>query len=92
MNRREALVGLTANLTIVSPHTAFGWPANSAELVSILGTGGRGRYDGTFFAENRRARIAPRPLPFRLRPTRTRAPRGSPSTTINPYVLTTDRT
>ncbi|MBI4875354.1 MAG: Gfo/Idh/MocA family oxidoreductase [Acidobacteria bacterium] len=58
MNRRQALAGLTANLTIVSPHTAFGSQANSAVAVGIIGTGGRGRYDGAFFAKDPRAQIA----------------------------------
>ena len=58
MRRREALAGMAANLMIVSPKTAFGSEANSAVAVGIIGTGGRGRYDGNFFAKDPRAKIA----------------------------------
>jgi predicted dehydrogenase len=58
MRRRDALAGISANLMIVSPETAFGSQANSAVAVGIIGTGGRGRYDGNYFAQDPRARIA----------------------------------
>lgn len=53
MTRRDALTGLIA----ASPAIAFGSQANSALTVGIIGTGGRGRYDGGFFAKDPRARV-----------------------------------
>jgi myo-inositol 2-dehydrogenase / D-chiro-inositol 1-dehydrogenase len=57
MRRREALTGIATNLMIVSPGVAFGFQANSAVALGIIGTGNRGRYDGAFFANDPRARI-----------------------------------
>ena len=53
MNRRDAIKGLM----IVSPGVAFGFQANSAVALGIIGTGNRGRYDGAFFANDPRVRI-----------------------------------
>jgi predicted dehydrogenase len=49
---------MAANFMIASRTTAFGSQANSAVAVGIVGTGGRGRYDGNYFAQDPRARIA----------------------------------
>jgi myo-inositol 2-dehydrogenase / D-chiro-inositol 1-dehydrogenase len=57
MRRREALAGIATNLMIVSPGVAFGYQANSAVTLGILGTGNRGRYDGNFFAKDPRTKI-----------------------------------
>src|ERR1017187_4090360 len=57
MKRREVLAGIATNLMVVSPRVAFGYQANSAVTLGILGTGGRGRYDGNFFAKDPRTRI-----------------------------------
>jgi myo-inositol 2-dehydrogenase / D-chiro-inositol 1-dehydrogenase len=57
MKRREVLAGIATNLMAVSPRVAFGYQANSAVTLGILGTGGRGRYDGNFFAKDPRTRI-----------------------------------
>lgn len=57
MRRREALAGIASNLMIVSPGVAFGYQANSKITLGILGTGGRGRYDGRFFSQDPRAKI-----------------------------------
>lgn len=58
ITRRNAMAGLAANLLLVEPKTAFGSRANSAVNVGILGAGGRGRFVGTLFAKDPRARIA----------------------------------
>jgi myo-inositol 2-dehydrogenase/D-chiro-inositol 1-dehydrogenase len=58
MRRRDALAGIAANLTILSPKVAFGYQANSAVALGIIGTGNRGRYDGAFFGQDPRVHIA----------------------------------
>lgn len=57
MRRREALAGIATNLLIVNPGVAFGYQANSAVALGIIGTGNRGRYDGGIFAKDPRTRI-----------------------------------
>ena len=42
---------------LASPALAFGSQANSAVTVGIIGTGGRGRYDGRYFSQDARAKI-----------------------------------
>ena len=49
---------MAANLTILSPKVAFGYQANSAVALGIIGTGNRGRYDGAFFGQDPRVHIA----------------------------------
>ncbi|MFB3829005.1 MAG: Gfo/Idh/MocA family protein [Bryobacteraceae bacterium] len=56
ITRREALAGGAA-LTLPRPRTARAAQANSAVAVGIIGTGGRGRFDGAIFAGDPRARI-----------------------------------
>lgn len=56
MRRREALAGIATGL-LVTPARAFAYQANSAVSLGIVGTGGRGRYDGAFFAKDPRARV-----------------------------------
>ena len=58
MRRRDVLAGIATNLMIVSPKAAFAYQANSAVALGIIGTGGRGRYDGAYFAKDPRVRIA----------------------------------
>lgn len=58
MRRRDALAGIAANLTILGPKVAFGYQANSAVALGIIGTGNRGRYDGAFFGQDPRVHIA----------------------------------
>ncbi len=57
ISRREAMLG-TAGPLLVNPRTAFGSQANSAVAFGIIGTGGRGRYVGTFMARDANARLA----------------------------------
>jgi myo-inositol 2-dehydrogenase/D-chiro-inositol 1-dehydrogenase len=57
ISRREALAGSALPL-LVKPQTAFGSQANSAVSFGIIGTGGRGRYVGTFMAKDANARLA----------------------------------
>src|SRR5450432_2162787 len=59
MNRREFLQTSAAmsGLLIVSPKTAFGYEANSAVRLGLLGCGGRGTLVATSFARNAGARI-----------------------------------
>lgn len=58
VSRRRALAGAAGGLLLVKPATAFGSQANSAVPFGIIGTGGRGRYVGTFMAKNPNARLA----------------------------------
>lgn len=58
ISRRSAMVGAAANLIIVNAKTAFGFQANSAVSMGVIGTGGRGRYVGTLFSKDPRARIS----------------------------------
>jgi predicted dehydrogenase len=51
---RRNLLGAAA---VVSPSVALGSQANSAVSVGIIGTGGRGRFDGALFAKDPRARV-----------------------------------
>ena len=57
ISRRRGLAG-AANLLLVGQATALGSQANSAVALGIIGTGGRGRFDGSLFAKDPRARIA----------------------------------
>lgn len=57
ISRRQALLG-TAGPLIVKPKTAFAAEANSAVSFGIIGTGGRGRYVGSFMAKDKNARLA----------------------------------
>ena len=57
MRRREVLAGMATNLLAVTPRAAFGYQANSAVTLGIIGTGGRGRYDGAYFSKDSRVRI-----------------------------------
>lgn len=57
ITRRSAL-GAAAVPLIVTPQTAFGFQANSAPGLGIIGTGNRGRYVGTIFAKDGRTRLA----------------------------------
>jgi predicted dehydrogenase len=58
ITRRGALGSVAASLLIVKPETAFGFQANSALALGIIGTGNRGRYVGTIFAKDPRVRLA----------------------------------
>jgi predicted dehydrogenase len=58
ITRRGALGSAAAGLLIVKPETAFGFQANSALALGIIGTGNRGRYVGTIFAKDPRVRVA----------------------------------
>ena len=57
LSRRDALAGAAAGFWITRPEVARTAQANSAVRVGIIGTGGRGRFDGAIFAADRRARI-----------------------------------
>lgn len=57
ITRRHALLGAATGPLIVKPETAFGAKANSAVAFGIIGTGGRGRYVGTFMAKDANARL-----------------------------------
>jgi predicted dehydrogenase len=56
ISRRAAMAG-GAGAMILSARAALGTAANSAVTLGILGTGGRGRYVGTLFAKDPRARV-----------------------------------
>ena len=56
-SRRAALSGATSFL-IVKPETAFGSQANSRVSFGIIGTGGRGVYDGTHMTNDKNAHLA----------------------------------
>jgi myo-inositol 2-dehydrogenase / D-chiro-inositol 1-dehydrogenase len=57
ITRRHALAGAAANILIVKPGVAFGSQANSAVSFGIIGTGGRGSYDGTHMVHDPRTRL-----------------------------------
>jgi len=57
ISRRQALAGATASVWMAHPETAHPAQASSAVAVGIIGTGGRGRFDGGLFAQDPRARI-----------------------------------
>ena len=50
ISRREAIAGVATGFMIVKPETAFSYQANSTVTFGIVGTGGRGVYDGTHMA------------------------------------------
>ena len=56
ITRRAALAGGT--LLLSKAKTAFAAQANSQLALGIIGTGGRGRYVGTLFANDPRVRVA----------------------------------
>jgi predicted dehydrogenase len=59
MNRRDFIGGAAAasGITLLKPTTAFGYAANSAVRLGLLGCGGRGTSVATSFAQNTSARI-----------------------------------
>jgi predicted dehydrogenase len=57
ITRRSLLAGASAGLLQMRPQTALRAQANSAVVLGIIGTGGRGRRVGTYFAEDPRVRL-----------------------------------
>jgi myo-inositol 2-dehydrogenase/D-chiro-inositol 1-dehydrogenase len=59
MDRRRFIAGSAAasGLLFVSPRTAFGYEANSAVRLGLVGCGGRGTVVATSFARNTTARV-----------------------------------
>ena len=59
MNRRELIAGTaaTSGLLLLKPKTVFGYEANSAVHLALLGCGNRGTSVATSFAKNTSARI-----------------------------------
>src|SRR6266699_4914230 len=58
MNRREFIqTGTACGLLLLKPSTAFGYQANSAVRLGLLGCGNRGTSVATSFANNTGARI-----------------------------------
>ena len=59
MNRRQFLSGATSasGLLLLKPETAFGYQANSAVRLALLGCGRRGTSVATSFAKNTDARV-----------------------------------
>lgn len=58
MDRRRFIAGSAASgLLFVKPSTAFGYEANSAVRLGLLGCGGRGTAVATSFAKNTTARV-----------------------------------
>lgn len=55
--RRHFLTSSGGGLLLLKAETAFGYPANSALEIGIIGCGGRGNYIGDFFVEHTGARI-----------------------------------
>ena len=57
MNRRELLksgAGVASGLLLLKPSTAFGYAANSAVRLGLLGCGNRGTAVATSFSARRR--------------------------------------
>jgi myo-inositol 2-dehydrogenase / D-chiro-inositol 1-dehydrogenase len=60
MNRREffhAATGAASGLLLLKPGTAFGYDANSAVRLGLLGCGNRGTHVATSFAQNTAAQV-----------------------------------
>jgi predicted dehydrogenase len=59
MDRRDFIAGtaLASGLLFVKPSTAFGYPANSAVRMGLLGCGNRGTAVATSFAKNTSAHV-----------------------------------
>src|SRR4051812_31177003 len=55
---RRGLIAGAAGPLLMKPKTAFGSEANSAVAIGVIGTGGRGRYVGSFMAKDSNARLA----------------------------------
>lgn len=87
MTRRDALAGMAGNIMIVSGSAAFGSQANSAVAVGVIGTGGRGRYDARYFADDSRARIAALCdlYPDQIDAAKTEVPKASGAKTYKDY-------
>ncbi len=64
ITRRRALGAASGNLLLAGTAAAFGSQANSAVALGVIGTGGRGRFVATLFANDPRARIAALCDPF----------------------------
>ena len=60
MKRREFLqtaTAVAAAITILKPRAAFGYEANSAVRMALLGCGNRGTHVATSFSENTQAQV-----------------------------------
>ncbi len=57
IKRRKFLQSSAAGLLLLKPKTVFGYEANSAVEIGIVGCGGRGNYVGNFFVEYTGAKI-----------------------------------
>jgi myo-inositol 2-dehydrogenase/D-chiro-inositol 1-dehydrogenase len=55
--RRQFLQATGAGLLLLKPQTVFGFQANSAVEIGIVGCGGRGNYVGNFFVEYTGAKV-----------------------------------
>ena len=55
--RRQFLQAAGAGLLLLKPQTVFGFQANSAVEIGIVGCGGRGNYVGNFFVEYTGAKV-----------------------------------
>jgi myo-inositol 2-dehydrogenase/D-chiro-inositol 1-dehydrogenase len=61
MKRREFIqttAGVASGLLLLKPDKVFGYPANSAIRLGLLGCGGRGTHVATSFSQNTAARVA----------------------------------
>jgi hypothetical protein len=60
MERREFIqttAGAASGLLLLKPNNVFGYPANSAVRLGLLGCGGRGTHVATSFSENTAAQV-----------------------------------
>src|SRR6185437_14140547 len=57
VKRRKFLQSSGAGLLLLKPETVFGYQANSAVEIGIVGCGGRGNYVGNFFVEYTGSRV-----------------------------------
>ena len=87
MRRRDALAGIAANVLIVRPNIAFGYQANSAVSLGIIGTGNRGTYDGGYFGKDPRTRITALCdlYPDQIDRAKTRIPEAASAKTFKDY-------
>ncbi|HEY2011980.1 MAG TPA: Gfo/Idh/MocA family oxidoreductase [Bryobacteraceae bacterium] len=87
IGRRQALAGVAAGFMIAKPETVFGYQANSAVSYGVIGTGGRGVYDGTHMAHAPGTKLAAicDIYPDRIDNAKTKIPGGQDSRVYRDY-------
>ena len=81
-SRRSLLQAAVPTFLYLKPSTVFGYQANSAVEIGVLGCGGRGAYIGRFFLEDANVRIVALadPIPSQMEALKTELKLESPRT------------